>query len=129
MACGKFPGGVWERDANSVKVNVGNWGVSLAKRKHDRARPAAASEPEHDQSQKSNGFLIVGVGASAGGFEAFQQVLREIPKDAGIAIVLVQHMAPQHESALGTLLSASTELPVVQIAEDTRVEPNHVYVI
>jgi len=72
---------------------------------------------------------IVGVGASAGGLEAFSAMLRALPPDPGIAIVFVQHLAPQHESALVSLLSSQTELPVVQATEGLRVQPNHVYVI
>jgi len=73
--------------------------------------------------------VIVGVGASAGGLEAFSQLLQALPPDPGVAIVLVQHLAPQHESALPTLLSGRTDLAVVQATEGVRVEPNHVYVI
>jgi two-component system CheB/CheR fusion protein len=74
-------------------------------------------------------FAIVGVGASAGGLEAFSQLLRALPKDAGLAIVFVQHVSPQHESALATLLTTATHMNVVQPTEDTLVEPDHVYVI
>ena len=73
--------------------------------------------------------VIVGVGASAGGLEAFTSMLRRLPADAGIAVVFVQHLAPQHESALVTLLTGQSALPVVQADEGMRVEANHVYVI
>src|SRR5262245_10803909 len=78
---------------------------------------------------QADNFAIVGVGASAGGLEAFSQLLRALPKDPGLAIVFVQHMAPHHDSALATLLAGSTTLSVVQPADDTQLEPNHVYVI
>ena len=74
-------------------------------------------------------ITIVGVGASAGGLEAFSALLRGIPEQPDIAIVFVQHLAPTHDSALVTLLSAQTMLPVVQVDEGMRVETNHVYVI
>src|SRR5438045_8376079 len=82
-----------------------------------------------DPSHESDGFAIVGVGASAGGLEAFSQLLRGLPKDPGFAIVFVQHMAPQHESALATLLTSSTNLPVVQPSHHIELEANHVYVV
>src|SRR5262245_17688390 len=66
-------------------------------------------------------ITIVGVGASAGGLEAFSQLLRGIPERPGIALIFVQHLAPTHESALVTLLSAQTLLPVLQVNEGTRV--------
>src|SRR5262245_12676788 len=74
-------------------------------------------------------FAIVGVGASAGGLEAFTALLRSLPPDPRLAIVFVQHLAPQHESALTSLLSGQSELPVVQVTEGMSVLPNHVYVI
>src|SRR5436190_12077799 len=73
--------------------------------------------------------VIVGVGASAGGLDAFTALLRKLPLDANLAIVFVQHLAPQHESALVALLTGQSALPVVQADEGMRVEPNHVYVI
>jgi two-component system CheB/CheR fusion protein len=69
------------------------------------------------------------VGASAGGLEAFSQLLRVVPVDADLVIVFVQHLSPQHNSALPVLLSSQTTMPVIQVTEGMRVEPNHVYVI
>jgi two-component system CheB/CheR fusion protein len=80
-------------------------------------------------SRSSDEVTIVGVGASAGGLEAFSGMLRVIPPKPEYAIVLVQHLAPQHESALPTLLTSYTTMPVVQVTEGMRVERNHVYVI
>jgi two-component system CheB/CheR fusion protein len=74
-------------------------------------------------------FPIVGVGASAGGLEAFTQLLKALAPLTGMAYVLVQHLDPSHESALTELLAKATEMPVRQVIEGTRVEPNHVYVI
>jgi PAS domain S-box-containing protein len=73
--------------------------------------------------------VIVGIGASAGGLDAFSVLLRQVPADANLAIVFVQHLAPQHESALVTLLSAQSSMPVVQAEDGTHVQANHVYVI
>ena len=72
---------------------------------------------------------IIGVGASAGGLEAFSQLLEALPPLPNAAIIFVQHLSPQHESALQGLLSARTTLPVVQVVEGTRIQPQHVYVI
>jgi two-component system, chemotaxis family, CheB/CheR fusion protein len=74
-------------------------------------------------------FPVVGVGASAGGLNAFTRFLERLPLDTGMAFVLVQHLDPTHESALITLLSRSTSLPVCEITNKLRVEPNHIYVI
>jgi len=72
---------------------------------------------------------IVGIGASAGGLEAFTQLLRALPTDTGMAFVLVQHLEPKHESVLTTLLARATKMPVREVREGMGVEPNHVYVI
>ncbi|MEO8362464.1 MAG: chemotaxis protein CheB, partial [Vicinamibacteria bacterium] len=78
---------------------------------------------------KASGFPIVGVGASAGGLEAFTQLLKALPPDPGIALVLVQHLAPSHPSSLAEILSRACALPVTEVQGKTPVEPNHVYVI
>jgi two-component system CheB/CheR fusion protein len=72
---------------------------------------------------------IVGIGASAGGLEAFRQLLGALPADTGMAYVLVQHLDPRHESILADLLSQTTKMPVCEVKADVRVEPNRVYVI
>jgi two-component system CheB/CheR fusion protein len=69
------------------------------------------------------------VGASAGGLEAFTELLKHLPLDTGLGFVLVQHLDPQHESALTQLLKRATSLPVREVTNNLRVEPNHVYVI
>ncbi len=81
-----------------------------------------------DQGSTSK-FLIAGIGASAGGLEALEQFFRHMPADAGIAFVVVQHLAPDHESALPQLLSKYTSMPVQQVQDGTQVVPDHVYII
>src|ERR1700740_1333589 len=74
-------------------------------------------------------FPIVGIGASAGGFEAFGEMLKALPADTGMAFVLIQHLDPTHESMLAPLLARVSALPVTQVTDGMPVEPNHVYVI
>jgi two-component system, chemotaxis family, CheB/CheR fusion protein len=71
----------------------------------------------------------VGIGASAGGLEAFSALLKHLPLDTGMGFVLVQHLDPVHDSALTQLLGRATALPVHEVTNNLRVEPNHVYVI
>src|SRR5512146_3525109 len=80
-------------------------------------------------SSAKKAFPIVGIGASAGGLEAFTQLLQHLPLDTGMAFVLVQHLDPDHESALTSLLARTTAMPVREVTNDLPVEPNHVYVI
>ncbi|HEX7779343.1 MAG TPA: chemotaxis protein CheB, partial [Vicinamibacterales bacterium] len=72
---------------------------------------------------------IVAVGASAGGLEAFSQVLEHLHRKPDIAFIFVQHLSPQHSSALPELLGPKTNLPVVQATNGIVIEPNRVYVI
>ena len=72
---------------------------------------------------------VVGFGASAGGLEAFTELLQHVPKEPGIALVFIQHLDPKHASILTELLARATTLPVMQAADGMHVEANHVYVI
>lgn len=73
--------------------------------------------------------VVVGVGASAGGLDAYKRLLYELPGDAGVAFVLVQHLDPTHESLMVELLSRHTSMRVLQIEDGTSIRPNHVYMI
>ena len=77
----------------------------------------------------SIGFSIVGIGASAGGLEAFEQFFRHLPPDSGMAFVLVSHLDPDHASMLTEILQRSTTMPVLEAQDQVRVAPNCVYVI
>lgn len=85
-----------------------------------------AGEPEAPTTAP---FPIVGVGASAGGMEAFSELLRHIPAGTGLAFVLIQHLDPTHPSFLSEALARATPFPVHEIRDGMRVEPDHVYVI
>jgi two-component system CheB/CheR fusion protein len=74
-------------------------------------------------------FPVVGVGASAGGLEAFTLLLKHLPPDTGLAIVLVQHLDPTHESLLTDILSRNTEMPIHEVKDGMLVQPNQVYVM
>lgn len=88
---------------------------------------AVASTPSAQANNKT--FPIVGIGASAGGLEAFSAFLKALRVDTGMAFVLVQHMDPTHESLLNQLLAKQTAMPVIQVKDGMAVEPNCVYVI
>src|SRR5262249_29142660 len=91
--------------------------------------PPAAAEGLAEVPARSLLFPVVGVGASAGGFEAFTQLLQHLPAHCGMAFVLVQHLDPNHASSLVELLAKSTRMPVHQVTDGTPVEVNQVYVI
>lgn len=74
-------------------------------------------------------FIIVGIGASAGGLEAISELLENLPPDTGMAFVIIQHLDPTHESKIDEILARKTLMPVAEIKNNVRVESNHVYVI
>ncbi|HWA27893.1 MAG TPA: chemotaxis protein CheB [Lacunisphaera sp.] len=80
-------------------------------------------------TNSSESLKIVGIGASAGGLEAFTELVGNLPADAPVAYVLVQHLDPTHRSLLSELLGRSATLPVQEIEQNTRVERNRIYVI
>src|SRR3989449_11496269 len=109
---------------------------SAPRRSAGRVHDAATPNPPHadrpsdlSPSEPSETFPIVGIGASAGGLEAFSQLLRALPADTGMAFVLDQHLDPKHESQLPEVLSRTTAMPVVAVTDRLRAEPDHVYVI
>ncbi|MEO7019102.1 MAG: chemotaxis protein CheB [Ktedonobacteraceae bacterium] len=74
-------------------------------------------------------FPIVGIGASAGGLEAFRALLRYLPVNNGMAYVFVQHLDPTHESLLTPLIARATQMEVCEVSSRMVVEADHVYVI
>jgi two-component system CheB/CheR fusion protein len=80
-------------------------------------------------TQPSSQFLVVGVGASAGGVEALQAFFAHVPADSGCAYVAILHLSPDYASQLATILQQVTPLPVLPVSERVRVEPGHVYVV
>ncbi|MBX9603724.1 MAG: PAS domain S-box protein [Bryobacteraceae bacterium] len=79
--------------------------------------------------ERTNGIRIAGVGASAGGLEAISDLLKGLPPEPNLAIVVVQHLEPHRESHLAEILAQSSQMPVEQVMDGTRVERNRVYVI
>src|SRR6185369_6038330 len=73
-------------------------------------------------------FPVVGIGASAGGLDAFKKILKGIPQNSGMAYVIVQHLSPDYPSNLPLILSQSTELPVHGVVNDVTLEPDHIYI-
>ncbi len=93
------------------------------------APPSRGSTSEGNQSPHlGKAFPIVGVGASAGGLEAFSQLLEHLPSTTGMAFVLIQHQDPTHASQLPEILARKSGMPVCEVQGDAIVEPDHVYV-
>ncbi|MBE0680875.1 MAG: PAS domain-containing protein [Anaerolineales bacterium] len=90
--------------------------------------PAKAKTPKLITTVDST-FPIVGIGASAGGLEALEIFLANVPENSGMAFVIVQHLDPTHKGIMVELLQRGTSMKVFQIKDRMRVEANCVYVI
>ncbi|MBC7826604.1 MAG: hypothetical protein H7122_02575 [Chitinophagaceae bacterium] len=89
--------------------------------------PKSGNKPTQILSE--NLFPVVGLGASAGGLEAFKEFVKAIPEKSGMAYIFIQHLAPNYESILSDILQKITKLPVVEITDKVKVKPDHLYVI
>src|SRR5262245_29394561 len=74
-------------------------------------------------------FLIVGIGASAGGIMALRSFFENVAADSGMAYVVILHLSPDHDSKLAEVLQVASKIPVTQVTEQVRVLPDHVYVV
>lgn len=87
------------------------------------------AEPVDAEGSPRLPFAVVGIGASAGGLEAFLDFLKILPPDTGMAFVFIQHLPPDRESMLAEILGKHTRMPVLQVKNGMAVEPDHLYVI
>jgi len=105
--------------------NSGN-GSSLEQpaEEHDRL-----AQPVDVEEAPRLAFPVVGIGASAGGLEAYTQLFEVMRADSGMAFVLIQHLPPDRESMIAEIISRRTSIPVSQVEDGIEVKPNHIYVI
>jgi two-component system CheB/CheR fusion protein len=80
-------------------------------------------------AEKPEGFLIVGLGASAGGIQALREFFQRVPADSQIAYVVILHLSPDHDSQLAHVLQTVAHIPVTQVTEKVGIAPNHIYVV
>ena len=85
--------------------------------------------PAFTGDEKPYGFLIVGIDASAGGIQGLKEFFQQVPADSGMAYVVILHLSPSHDSKLAEALQVVAAIPVQQVTETVRIEPNHIYVI
>ena len=94
-----------------------------------KRRAKAVSPPKPVRAGDSDPFPIVGIGASAGGLEACRKLVEGLPAGAGMALIIVQHLDPTHESMMVDLLVDHTSMKVQQAVDGMSIEIDHVYVI
>src|ERR1700675_2988986 len=98
----------------TVKARAGSSG-------RGRPGPCAPQNPS-----RPDDFLVVGLGASAGGLEALYKLFDALPADTGMAFVLVQHLDPTHSSMIVGLLAGHTAMTVSEAADGMAIERDHV---
>ncbi len=104
----------------------------MPRKETDRSPPPGEATTEHEAALKTiepPRLTVVGIGASAGGLEAARRLLAALPRDPGMAVVLVQHLDPNQDSMLSDILARTTQMPVHEARDGTRWEENHVYVM
>ena len=116
------------RTVRSRKTLAGSAPPRRRSNRKSTASRTALANPTPRKTGK-NHFPIVGIGASAGGLEAFKQLLESLAPDTGMAFVFIQHLDPTHESMMVEILPHSTTMPVVEVRKGMAVEPDHVYVL
>ena len=125
---------------DSIAKHVGQIGCGMADKEsaeepNGTGKPPSPKESKRSSRQgspKSRGrtrFPVVGIGASAGGLEAFEQFFTSMPPDSGMAFVLVQHLDPTHKSILTDLIQRYTRMTVVSVEDGMAIERNWVYII
>lgn len=97
--------------------------------KEKNARHKGKLTPVEQLQERPSAFMIVGIGASAGGVQALQQFFRNVPEDSGIAYVVILHLSPDHDSQLARVLQVETQIPVAQVTEKIELKPDHIYVV
>src|SRR5215468_6183221 len=100
-----------------------------SKRPTPRKRSDNTPSKPNTRVDPARRFLIAAIGASAGGIEAFTELIRNLPADTGMAFVLIQHLDPTHHSILTELLAKETVMRVREVSDGLPLQPNHVYVI
>lgn len=89
----------------------------------------SATKAKTNKKVGAENFLVVGIGASAGGIEALRIFFENVSADSGMAYVVILHLSPDHDSQLASVLRMVAKIPVDQVTEKVTVKPNHVYVV
>ncbi len=80
-------------------------------------------------SEQNQSFFVVGIGASAGGLRALEELFEHLPTDSGAAFVVIQHLSPDFKSLMKELLERRTRMAIYRVTEGMELEPNSIYLI
>jgi two-component system CheB/CheR fusion protein len=110
------------KKGNKTAVKAG------ARQVRSTKKPKVAKKAASTSKLKQPTFHVVGMGASAGGLEAFQEFFSGMPADSGIAFILVPHLDPSHISILPEIIQKSTEMEVITVEDGTKIQKDRVYI-
>ena len=88
-----------------------------------------SKSPDFSNFEQPLKFLVVGIGASAGGIRSLKTFFEHVPPDSGLAYVVILHLSPDYDSQLAELLQAVASIPVAKVVQKIKVQPNNVYVV
>lgn len=95
----------------------------------EESRDESGPDTYRQGLNRESALYVVGVGASAGGLEALEQLFGAMPEDTGMAFVVIQHLSPDFKSVMDELLARRTKIPVVLVEDGMQVEKNRIYLI
>lgn len=128
----KTPGKVVDVSSESLTANKKSTSARRAMQRkrsiQNEAQTLVPDEAPPGGGTPARKFPIVGIGASAGGLEAIEELLENLTADSGMAFVIITHQLPGHTSMLPELLARKTDMPVMEATEGLQVKPNNVYV-
>lgn len=98
--------------------------------KTEGTKPVKASKNRRRKGDSPEQFPVIGIGASAGGLEAFSSLFNKMPEDTGMAFILIQHIAPSHVANVVGLIQKQARMPVLEVKNGgIKIEPDHLYMI
>ena len=118
-----------KKHASSTSGTANKAPTRSGKKRRGAAKPGTSEKARRVKPDGHDGFPIVGIGASAGGLEAFEQFFTHLPPDTGMAFVLVQHLDPTHKSILVDLVRRYTRMQVFEVEDGMKVQPDCAYII
>ena len=118
-----------KKRSSSEEVKTTKPKATRPKATKPKATKPKATKPKatKPKATKASFFPVVGMGASAGGLEALEKFFKEMPSDANISFVVIQHLAPKYKSIMGSLLEKGTAMKVLEITDGVAIEPNTIY--
>jgi two-component system, chemotaxis family, CheB/CheR fusion protein len=118
-----------KRPARAAKADRTKRSRAPKAKRPSKFKRAVAAAPKEPAPSEGDHFLVVGLGASAGGLEAVRKLLAVLPAKTGFAFILIQHLDPTHRSMLAELLARDTAMEVVQVTDGMPLAPDRLHII